>query len=237
MTSPVAISEVTAGILKNPLPVLMLDTCSILDVIRAPARHQAEIVPFVQRIAANAVSTPAGCFLVSSSRIPDEFCENLCSAVIQLRKFLTSFDRSSRQIWAAHGSFESGEAAHPVSIAELNLAPRLKQLAESLLLASAIIEGTDDLKLRATLRAAACRPPARKGKIKDSIIIEEYLELSHRLTENGFSEPLVFLSSNTKDYCFGKKSNQLNEDLAKDFKDVGLQYCFHWAHAAQLIGV
>ena len=68
-----------------------------------------------------------------------------------------------------------------------------------------------------TGRASNYTPPSLKGgEVKDSTIIEEYLEVSRRLRTAAFSPKRVFCTSNKNDYC-EKGSSRLHPSLAVDF--------------------
>lgn len=89
-----------------------------------------------------------------------------------------------------------------------------------------------DVTARAFLRVTQGRTPARKGKesMKDCVVVETYLEAVAGLRTTGLVTPIVFASSNVKDYTDGAGAN-LRSDLAQDFMALDLIYAPNWAAA------
>ena len=79
-----------------------------------------------------------------------------------------------------------------------------------------------------TRRARSCenQDEAIAGwRIKDSIHLEHFLELSRRLAARGFTEPRVFVSSNTSDFSLdSSKAGILHPDLVGDLSTAGLEF-------------
>src|SRR5262249_31933475 len=64
------IADAAAQVLAAGVPVLFLDTCSILDVIRAPARGLANCVEAATELLGMATGSPPSCSLVIGSFVP-----------------------------------------------------------------------------------------------------------------------------------------------------------------------
>src|SRR5271157_1808821 len=77
---------------------------------------------------------------------------------------------------------------------------------------------------RAVARLIAKRRPSHKKEIKDSMNMEQSLELCSQLRNSGFTHPAVFISSNTNDYAAAATSSQLHNDLQAEFAAVSLEY-------------
>lgn len=73
--------------------------------------------------------------------------------------------------------------------------------------------------------------PAARGKqeFKDCLIIEQYLALGRRIQSLGV--PLVFVTSNSEDYCGG--GTRLAAPLNEELPAAGITWCsvLNWAEA------
>ncbi len=133
-----------------------------------------------------------------------------------------------------HGFCDLVGITPPFSIGEyrlLSLAERLHDLSRQLLDGALRLEPDQDCIIRAHGRASSYTPPSLKGgEVKDSTIIEEYLEVSRRLRTAAFSPKRVFCTSNKNDYC-EKGSPRLHPSLAVDFVAAGLEFAINlpWA--------
>ncbi len=225
------INEVAHQLLKHQKPVLFLDTCAILDIIRMPNRLRASELNAVIKIANQTQSNL--CSVVAASIVPDEFASLVQDTESELKKFLDELQNSVDNFNLACQSV-SLDIETDYSFDQSTLPTTLRKLAESLLNNALILTAQDNLRLQALDRVVFQVAPARKGgQIKDCILIEEYLELAQQLYSAQFTYPLVFISSNTKDFCTNDK--QLHPDLVKEFTPVNLQYCKVWNHAAHLL--
>jgi hypothetical protein len=70
----------------------------------------------------------------------------------------------------------------------------------------------------------AKRRPSHKKEIKDSMNLEQGLELCSQLRNGGFIRPAAFISSNTNDFAAASSKSQLHNDLQSEFAAVSLEY-------------
>ncbi|TGO03379.1 hypothetical protein PN36_07785 [Candidatus Thiomargarita nelsonii] len=141
------------------------------------------------------------CTLVAASIVPSEFKTIVQYTEFERVKFLSDLQDSVENFHTACNSVELAVGTmyqfHPSSLPTI-----LRNIAQFILDNCIILNNQDNLKLRALDRVVFQKAPARKGgQIKDCIIVEEYLELAQQLHSSEFSCPLVFISSNTKDFC------------------------------------
>lgn len=74
-------------------------------------------------------------------------------------------------------------------------------------------------------RLIAKRPPSQdKQQMKDSMNLEQALELSRRLEAASFPYARVFISSNTKDFADSSANSEVHVDLRDEFDAAGLEY-------------
>jgi hypothetical protein len=72
--------------------------------------------------------------------------------------------------------------------------------------------------------------------MKDSVMIEEFLELLRQVRASGFAAPAVFLTSNTDDFCETDKKT-LHADLERDFTPLNIQFATLWPKAHQMLAI
>ena len=104
------------------------------------------------------------------------------------------------------------------------LAARLRALADNLLRKAKVLERNQACLHRAVVRLIHKTRPSHKKEMKDSMNLEQCLELSRRLQSQGFTRSRVWVSSNTNDFAQESTSSQLHSALQGDFTAAGLKY-------------
>jgi hypothetical protein len=99
------------------------------------------------------------------------------------------------------------------------------------------VSQTTDIASRAFNRVSRAITPARRGKdsMKDCVVIETYLDIIATLRSAGLRTPIVFASSNTKDYA-QENSSRLKSDLAAEFTALNIEYAPNLSAAKDLLG-
>lgn len=229
-----AVNAIVSDLEKSPKPVLLIDTCTVLDIIRTPSRRNVWDLEGANRVVNAACDSSPTCALVVSSIVPREFSDNLEAAERELTNFLSNLDDSVKQFEIACKVV--GVAFNPAcTFTGTSLKDKLKHLAKSMIDKAFVVDEEDRFGLLATKRAIEGKRPSRKGAVKDCIITEEYLEVARRLFSQSFNYPVVFISSNTRDFC--SDSKWLHPDLESEFSAANLQYCQNWRHAVALLGI
>ncbi|BCG87173.1 hypothetical protein MesoLj113c_32830 [Mesorhizobium sp. 113-3-9] len=90
---------------------------------------------------------------------------------------------------------------------------------------------------KAFARVNAGLAPAKRGKesSKDCLIYETYLEVIGSLRDAGVKAPIVFLSSNTREYL--TEGGILRPEIAADFSKLNLVYAPNMGAAKHALGV
>jgi hypothetical protein len=128
------VSQACAGILVSPAPILLADTCALLDVVRAPQRHQAECIAAAKLALRCAKADPRRCVVVCASVVASEFADNVQTAADELVRHLTLMDEHGEHLQIACTEF--GLRSSAFRYRALTLPQMLRQLAESLLAVS-----------------------------------------------------------------------------------------------------
>jgi hypothetical protein len=211
---------------KPPVPVILVDTCNFLDLFRSdpmkPRVPHQEIRAAVDLLdLLNA--TPDAAHLVVPELIPREYTDNAGPIQTKFANWTELHD--TNQDWLVEACVSVAVAlpvphrVHPHGIAAL-----LRGLANALLVKAHVLQRDQACLDRAVQRLIDKNRPSHKKEMKDSMNLEQCLELSGRLQREGFPKSRVWVSSNTNDFADTATSSRLHPDLEKDFATAGLQY-------------
>jgi len=214
--------------------VLVVDTCSLLDIVRAPVFDRVSPTDMVNALwIVDALQTRKTCFhLVVCDWVQSEYRRAIGGVEQDVRQQL-------EKVWASHNHAAKIAAAFEAQDVELvdarkcadTVISRGKQIVGQFLALAGSIHASEEDERRAGLRTKEARPPAHRGKgsMADAVITELALRLSNEM-RSGLREPgaVVLLSSNTKDFCEGKV---LKTDLQHEFEASGIEYAPTWSAA------
>jgi hypothetical protein len=216
-------------------PVLMIDTCSILDVMRDPTRETLRIherQAGLDLLAAAEGGTLAG---VVAHQVTLEFAEHDDSvqdeAARALKKLRGQIDRVN-QLSAILG------APGPLDLTHLDdHVARTRNIVGRWLTQLIPYKPDANVLEKAIARMNGNIAPARRGKdsSKDCIVLETYLQFADMLRTEGLTAPIVFLSSNTREYL--TDSNVLKIEISNDFAPLKIDYASNMALAKHHLGV
>ena len=228
------VDEVCATITAKPAPVLFLDTCTILDVLRAPCRESIaveEISAAMALINMNVQQTP-GVWLVTNETVHGEWTANLDTVKTELERESKKIERlRSRLVDAVDTVYgRTHEVGHRVE--HLKLSEHLENLSRQLLSVSQKVKIADSHSLNAMIRVRKYMAPAGRGKqeAKDCEIFEAFLDVGRALRTRGFADSICFVTANSDDY--GKPTEPKNQ-LEADLLDINARYVgsLSWALA------
>ena len=220
------------------MPVLCIDTCSLLDIIRDPNRETA--------LPHNAVAAMALVQMMESGT------SVTCLLADQVRKELTAHqqvvtDEAARGMDKLRENIERVDGL--VSAFSPPVRTDIRHWRNHVANASALLQRwigscvsapqSPDVPMRAYNRALQARAPARKGKesLADCVVLETYLEAATELRQRGMKTPIVFLSSNVQDYASPPSRSVLFPDLKSEFDSIGMAYATGHGMAMSLLGL
>jgi hypothetical protein len=211
------LAQAVADLTAAPRPVLFLDTCTLLDIVRAPLRNLAgEVQACVGLRALTAARTVQ---LYVQDIVSGEWTDNLPAArrdgEVGIRAFTATW-----QIAA-----DLGKPAPPLPIvAPGNLIDELEQLSHDLLMAADTLDRDYDGMYWAIDRVAAKRKPSSgKGMVKDGHILGHALRLSSMLAASGYPNSRVLVSLNRSDFA-DPNAAVFHPEIAPDAAAAGLRY-------------
>ena len=221
---PVAV----ATILATPAPVLVFDTCSFLDLFRRDIPRQQPRVSSGEINAAAEIlqlvtARPEAAHLVVPELVPGEYADHAKRIEDEFEDWFRFHDEN--QDWLAEAPLWIGLALPaPLPVHPFGIQASCRKLAEDLL-AKAMVLARDQACLdRAVVRLIAKRRPSHKKEMKDSMNLEQSLELSHQLQIAAFAPARVFVSSNTNDFAATATSSVVHPDIQGEFAAAGLEY-------------
>lgn len=225
----------TNAIQKIGVPMLCIDTCSILDIMRDPTREGVR--PLDRQAALDVVSAAeAGrieCRM--AEQVSTEFLEHDKVIQNEASEKLIKFQKQINQIndlIAIYGTKHSVDVSHFD-----DHVVRARDVVERWMVQLKTIIPSPSVPGKAFTRMNACLAPARRGKdsSKDCLIYETVLENVAELRRMGNTAPVVFLSSNTKEYY--TDGSVLNSDIASDFNTYNMAYAPNMSAARHFLGL
>lgn len=233
--TPISIAEVAGKIVALRRPALFLDTCALLDIIRLPARARSPRDSETLLTATLSILTKAGegqLSLVIPPLVTSEFEKNLSNVEVEARNAVDEFR-------LRHGILSSiqraaGDSVPPLGIEAETVITFLKDLTAELLASGTELTQDDEAARRALKRAVSSTPPSSKGTANDCVIYEHALQLMRAIRDAGHSQALVFLTSNTKDFC---NSGTAKEPIQSELAGVNACLCTTWNWAVSQLTV
>jgi hypothetical protein len=211
-------------------PVLCIDTCSLLDLIRDPTRSKFERrhADAALHLVARAETRPATLMIVLTEQVINELDTNLDNVTADGKSAIERINLSL-ELFKAYGLLSSlpSPAVDPAAFVDA-----AKSIIQRFRRVAIITKGSAASQRRAWGRVSGPRAPARKGKesSKDCVIIENYLQLILEARAQGLTEKALLLTSNTADYA-DAPSHRLHRDLEPDFDSAGLEFASDFVRA------
>ena len=216
------------------MPVLCIDTCSLLDIVRDPTRD--EIRPHERQAAIDLLARIKSGDLVCliASQVEREFQDN--DQAVQ-DEAATAIRKLRERVVRMNEILDIFLPSVSVSLRHLDdLVAPARSVVQGWLDSSLLVPSSTGALVRVMERVNRNLSPARKGKdsVKDCLVFETYLEALDDLRAAGLAATSVFLSSNSKEYL--SEGRVLKSDLASDFADRRLLYASNMAQAQVNLG-
>jgi hypothetical protein len=226
-----AIGRIVAAVEANPVPILFLDSCSLLDIVRAPLRDKASEVRSARRFLQAVQKRPRTVHLLIASPTPTEWNDHIAEAMADC----TTAVNACNAVASVCGHLALPAVAE-LPAAVLHMPTILRKLSADLLAACVAIDHSAAAMERAIARIINSTHPAKaSGRgAKDSVILEHAVETTGKLRARRFTGICLFVSSNTTDFAV-KGSTDLHAQLAPAFNPVSLQYAVSLTHAESIL--
>ncbi len=218
------ILEAVAEVAASQKPVLCLDTCDFLDVVRGTAREGPSQARAFRKAADVLAADPDRLQVIITYLVRHEWAQNIAEVRDELSRYLKETDERIGQIIEACGLGGGLAPAAGVGFSGLPLAGELVTLAERLMDQAITIDRDDGCVERALARVMERRRPSHKREIKDSIHWEHSLEFSRRLGGAGHAGRRIFISANKADFWADKHTSRIHPDLDGEANAAGLSF-------------
>lgn len=226
-----------ARLLALGAPVLCVDTCTLLDVVRDVTRASVHLgnanacLILLQR-----AETGTALVVLIADQVRLELANNLQVVEQEASDALVRFQSQAQRIDAVANAFGSGGT---LQIQHLNHhVLRTRAVFDRWTACAQSVNADQTVAARAFQRVNGPRTPARPGKesMKDCVIVETYLDAATQLRSAGLSSPIVFASSNTKDF-YATGSSHLASDISADFGALQIEFAPNFGAAKHLLGL
>ncbi len=220
-----SIADAVADLAGNQRPVLALDTCVPLDVIRVGMRAQTDVIAQSRRLSEIVITDPNRVQLVVTSLVVLEWGQNKDQVRQEMTTWLAETDKRLIDIHKTWDRVGIPKLTQAPTYLEPPLVEALTSLGESLIQSAIVLDEDNDCVMRALDRVKQKRRPSHKKEIKDSIHLEHYQELARQLNAAGFAQPVIFVSTNGADFWTNTNTPQYpHVDLRADMKAVNLLF-------------
>jgi hypothetical protein len=227
-----AIADVASVLNAAPKPVICLDTCDILEVVQCldwdkaggnSPKAVSGIEP-VGRLLDTLAANPERACLIVTDLVQLEWNQNINEVRTKAEAFISKIDGIVGRTYQAAGLAGTSLPVYS-PLANSALVADLVALSRALLDQATKLVLDDTLTARALARVLGKRRPSQDGHVKDSIDFEHYLELARRLRAGGFTDKIIFVSKNRKDYWDGQNAT-IHPDLHPQIaaNDVDMQF-------------
>jgi hypothetical protein len=211
------LAQAAADLIATPRPVLFLDTCTLLDIVRAPLR---DLTPVVRAgVELRALAAAGAVRLYVQDIVPREWTDNLLAA----RRDGEAGVRAFTATWQI--AADLGQPAPPLPvIAPGTVIEELERLSRDLLTAASQLDRDHAGMSWAIDRVAAKqKPSSAKGPVKDCHILGHALQLSTLLGAAGYHNSRVLVSSNRSDFA-APNATVFHTDIVPHANAAGLRY-------------
>lgn len=224
------ISQAVDAVISKGKPVLLIDTCSLLDVVRVAYRKNIKHSHLVgaEKLLEKAENNEL--LLVITDTVEKEFNDNSLDVCIELEKHITKLETENQRLINTIESLNLSYKFNIHNLSGVKLPDTIREILDKILEKALIVDRDLGCSDKAHNRVERNQAPSRRGKSesKDCLIIEHYLMLATELRNANFQEKIIFITSNSNDY--GEISS-LKPPLDTEFSKVKIEYCnnFSWA--------
>jgi hypothetical protein len=213
----ITIAQAVAMLIADPRPILFLDTCTLLDIVRAPLRDLTMAVR--AGVELRALVTARTVRLFVQDIVHGEWADNLQAA----RRDGETGIRAFTATWQI--AADLGQPAPPLPVLPPGtLIDELEQLSRYLLTAADTLDRDHVGMSWAIDRVAAKqKPSSAKGTVKDCHILGHALQLSTLLEVAGYPNSRRLVSSNRSDFA-SPNATMFHPDIVPYAAAAGLRY-------------
>lgn len=224
------------GTPPSECPILCLDTCSVLDILRDPGRRDVEAQEQAASLSLLDFAELGSALEVrAADQVRHEFADRVAEVQEETTRGLSILRVQVRKIDELVGIH--GAKGH-IAMEHWDGHPeRCRQAADRWMRVAKPASSSSDIVGRAYARVTKALRPARRGRseIKDCVILETYLAYVRKVRENS-TRTVVFVSSNTRDFA-NERGNDVADEIRDEFLALDLKYAPNMRMARRLLGL
>jgi hypothetical protein len=196
--------DIGQRIFNSSAPILFIDTCIFLDILRSPYRDNISVnaISSALNLIKMSENDPCKVWLLTNEMVHSEWGENIANVKQELENEVKRLEHTREQLVIAANVILEIKPAHGQKMTSLNLHGHLENLSRNFLSHCLIIKQKDSHFVKAMHRVQKCLAPAKKGKPepKDCVIFEAFLDIPEKVRGLGYSGEIYFVTSNSRDY-------------------------------------
>lgn len=221
-------TDAVARIVANAAPVLAIDACSALDILRAPARNlDSSHLQAALYLLERGESDPIGLNIVIIEQAITECARHREAVLQECRTALTKLDESIRRVTDQHTTIGVAYQAGP-ALAMAGYGTASEAILDRFLDKAIDLEHTP-YEAAAYARLMQNRRPSKNGDAgADCLIMETFVGMCAALQQAGHHAQRIFLTSNIADYG---NDRAVHPDVLQDLGAVGASCAFTFAEA------
>jgi hypothetical protein len=190
-----------AKVLAAGAPALMLDTCSLLDIVREPMRQDCKLGNVKAAMAMLlAAESSSKLTVMIAEQVALELNDNTTEVMQMAQNAMSGYIVQAKHVDLV--AMEFGAAGSMSTAHLVDHLARAKAVLDRWVMVGISVPAGPAVAQKAMHRVRHGIAPSKRGKEngKDCFVIESYLEVAAQLRSAGFAERMVFGSSNTKEY-------------------------------------
>lgn len=231
--APISCEKAVARLTAIGAPVLLADTCALLDMVRAPIIEAFSVddAAAVRHAIGRLEAPTPSLSIVVNEQVVAEFGKHCSTVEAQTRDMLAATTNAVSGMLTRMGGLAGAVPLTAIDLAAQGFPQTGLNLVERLLSRAVVLADADTEKVGAMHRVSYATPPASRGKAspQDCLITETYLRLALELRAARFDRPIVFFSSNTRDYCGPGRT--LLPPLQAEFDASSVSFASRWVIA------
>jgi hypothetical protein len=221
--------EAVRRVLAAPAPVLLPDTCAILDLVRDPTREyfSADQVEAARRIVQMVEARPRRLWLPITAQVLTERQQNQAPIRLESEVRIRKLEENVHHVQRILGAHGLNTTAISPSLVLSDFPTKAGELVNRFFGVAHHVRNARDVNRRAIARMAANRAPSKRGQqTKDCIV-----SLAALLRQGGFQGQIVFFTTNTQDYSDPQNKGTVHPDLVAEFRAVNMRYAVNFQMA------
>ena len=226
-------SDAVDRISRCGAPLLCIDACTLLDILRGPMRRSfgTEDAKSVRYFLDLAEEKPKRLTLLVAEQVDRELNDHIDEIQTEGKRAITQLDENIEIAMGTLAAFGITLPDAEWRFSPFNYDQQMRAVVDRIRTCALVVEAPTGTNDRAIYRIVNHLAPAQRGKeAKDCVIIETYLQVIEAARCRGFDERVCFISSNTKDYA-DDRARLPRDNLAEEFKALSVYYATRFATA------